>query len=241
MHCCNDLIPFWFLFGFPKPVLVPSLSLVFNLKICLKHCSYSPAEMPSYFCMLDSLLSICFFKTGWNIILLLFLPPRKLSRSLSLLPPHLVIKEPLHKHEFAYHSWTGFSSIQTRTSAHVSGNSSWRSSYLFKVSILKQEGFRVCSNLVPSIYFPGSMNSMITLGFLSFPSTVSPSAEVTLWVSPYRLYLNSTVTSPWQKWHLRYILFYPNWKALNQTLMILRLTYTFLLSGLDRRCSNDKV
>lgn len=202
MHCCNDLILFWFLFGRSEPVLVPSLSLVFNLKICLEHCPLFPC---------------------WNAIVplrgtlspfyLLFQTrlehhPHPLSASpwALLLPPHVVIKGPLPQ------TWllpSFLDRLLLCPNQNLSpGISSGRSSYLFKVCILKR-GVRVSSKLVPSIYFPVSMKSMITLVFChSHPlSHLHP-----LWVSPYRLYLNSMVISPWQKRHLRYVLFYPNWK-----------------------------
>lgn len=192
--------------------------------------------------MSDPLLSICSFKTDWSITLILSQPPRKLSCSLSLFPPHLVIKEPLPQIRFCCHSWTDFSSVQTRTSAHVSGVSFWSSSCLFKVSILKLVGLESLPSLSHQLISQVLWTLWSHWVFLSFPSTVPSSAEVALRVSLYRPYLNSTIISPWQKWHLRYILFYSNWKwTLWTCLMILWLTYTFPHSGLHQHCENHKV
>lgn len=151
--------------------------------------------------MSHPVLSICSFKTDWNIILILSLLPCELLCCLSLLPPHSVIKEPLPQ------TWIFLlfpDRLLSKPEPH--GISPWRSSYLFKVSILKQGGLE-SSKLISSVYFPVSMNSMITL-FLSCPSSVSTSAEVTLWVSLDQLNPSLILFSPWQKWHFRYVLFH---------------------------------
>lgn len=167
MHSYSDPILFWFPLGFSEPVLVPSLPLIFNLKLL------SPEHGQLFSCwnawgifMSHPVLSICSFKTDWNIILILSLLPCELLCCLSLLPPHSVIKEPLPQ------TWIFLlfpDRLLSKPEPH--GISPWRSSYLFKVSILKQGGLE-SSKLISSVYFPVSMNSMITL-FLSCPSSVS--------------------------------------------------------------------